>query len=100
MPYHYALTQHGSTLATRPFGKRLRIKITEEATGCDCLELDFSGILSVSHSFADELVAQLAEEAEAEIVGFNVTISRTAPEVEDVVHRALDRRGVKLAQLA
>ncbi len=100
MPYRYALAQHGSTLATRPFGKRLRTQVIEEATGCDCLELDFSGILSVSHSFADELVAQLAEEAKAGTVGFDVAISGTAPEVEDVVHRALDRRAVKLAQLA
>lgn len=100
MPYRYALTQHGSTLATRPFGKELRTKLIGEAAGCDCLELDFSGILSVSHSFADELVAQLAEEAKDEAVEFDVAISGTALAVEGVVQRALDRRGVELAQLA
>lgn len=100
MPYCYALAERGSTLATRPFGRELRVELTERATGKGCLELDFTGVLSASHSFVDELVARLAEESENGGVDFGVAVSGAAPDVEAIVRRATQRRSVKLVQPA
>jgi len=100
MPYCYALAQQGSTLATRPFGRELRADLVQKAAGHECVELDFSGILSASHSFVDELVARLAEESQAGQVEFDVVVSGATPDVGAVIHRALDRRNVGLAHSA
>jgi STAS-like domain of unknown function (DUF4325) len=99
MSYSYALADHGKTLATRPFGKELRVDLVQKAAGQDIVSLDFSGVLSTSHSFADEFVARLAEEVELGEVGFAVTISGASTNVERVVRRALDRRSVDLPLL-
>ena len=100
MPYRYALAQHGTTLATRPFAERLRAEVIEEAHGQTLVELDFSGVLSASHSFADEFVAQLAEESQHGSVDFRVAVSGASPSVEERLSKALDRRAVSLFQLA
>ncbi len=98
MPYSYALAQHGTTLATRPFGRQLRADVVQRAAGHKLVELDFSGVLSASHSFADEFVACLAEESKVGNIQFDLSMSGAAPDVESVVRRALDRRSVQLSQ--
>ncbi len=100
MSYCYELAQHGTTLATRPFGRELRGDLTRKMEDHQHLELDFSGVLSVSHSFVDELVARLAEDSKTGTVGFDIAISGAVPDVEAVIRRAVDRRDVQLAQLA
>jgi hypothetical protein len=99
MSYRYALAGHGRTLATRPLGKELREKLAQRAAGEDSVTLDFSGVLSTSHSFADEFVATLAEEVKAGDIPFDIEISGASAEVERVVRKALDRRGVELPLL-
>jgi hypothetical protein len=100
MPCSYALVHHGRTLATRPFAKRLRAEVIEEANGYQLVELDFSDVLSVSHSFADEFVAQLAEESQAGDIDFRVAVTNAAPNVEARISKALELRGVQLFELA
>jgi STAS-like domain of unknown function (DUF4325) len=100
MQYRYALAQHGTTLATRPFAKRLRAEVVKESEGRELVELDFSGILSASHSFADEFVAQLAEDSQNGIVHFGVAVSGAAPNVESRLSKALELRDVRLVELA
>lgn len=100
MAYRYAMAQHGSTLATRPFAEELRRKLAGEAAGCELLELDFTDVLSASSSFADELVACLAQEAHEGKVDFDIAMSGASPDVERVVSRAVDRREVQLHQLS
>ena len=100
MSYRYALAQHGSTLATRPFAKDLRLELISRAADHELLELDFTDILSTSSSFADELVACLAEESQAGKVGFDVAMSGASSDVEDVVGKALGRRETNLFQLS
>jgi hypothetical protein len=100
MPYCYELAQHGTTLATRSFGRELRSELVQQMDGHKHLELDFSGVLSASHSFVDELVARLAEDSKAGCIEFDVAISGAAPDVEAVIRRAVERREVQLAQAA
>jgi STAS-like domain of unknown function (DUF4325) len=99
VPYHYALADHGRTLATRPLGEELRIDLVSRAQGQGAVVLDFSKIRSTSHSFADEFVARLAEEVQQGDLSFEVTIAGAAEDVERVVRRALERRGVDLPVL-
>jgi STAS-like domain of unknown function (DUF4325) len=100
MPYVYALAEHGRTLATRPLGEMLRRDLIEKAASADIVELDFTDVLGASHSFADEFVAQLAEEAEHDNVGFSLTLVGATEDVERVIRRALDRRQLSLPQPA
>lgn len=94
MAYRYALAEHGKTLATRPLGQELRTDLIQRAGSADTVALDFSGILSASHSFADEFVARLAEEIESGEVTFAINISGASQDVERVVRKALERRQV------
>jgi DNA-binding LacI/PurR family transcriptional regulator len=94
MAYRYALADHGKTLATRPLGRELRTDLVHKAASAEVVALDFSGILSTSHSFADEFVARLAEEIETGGVTFVINISGASPDVERVVLKALERRRV------
>lgn len=99
MPYSYGLAEHGTTLATRPFAKELRADLLQRASDQKVVELDFGGIRSTSHSFADEFVARLAEDSSAGTVGFAITVVGASPEVERVVNGALDRRGIHRPEL-
>jgi len=100
MPYTYALVEQGRTLATRPLGRQLRLDLIERATDEDLVDLDFSGVLSTSHSFADEFVAALAEAIRTGDARFEATISGASPDVARVISKALQRRGVELPVLA
>lgn len=95
MSFSYALAEHGSTLATRPLGSRLRADLIQRADEAEVV-LDFSDILSTSHSFADEFVARLAEEIEFGEIDFKATVTGASAEVERVVRKALERRNVEL----
>lgn len=99
MPYSYGLAEHGTTLATRPFAKEIREDLLEKATGQKIVELDFGGVRSTSHSFADEFVARLAEDAKNGVVSFEITVSGASEEVQRVVSSALGRRGIQLPEL-
>ncbi len=99
MTYHYALADHGKTLATRPLGEQLRADLIRRAEGQPAVVLDFSEIRSTSHSFADEFVARLAEDVQRGELDFAVTVSGASEDVERVVRRALERRDVDLPVL-
>jgi hypothetical protein len=98
MPYSYGLAEHGTTLATRPFAKEIREDLLEKAVGQKVVELNFDGVRSTSHSFADEFVARLAEDSKLGSVDFELTVSGASEEVGRVVNGALERRGIKLPE--
>lgn len=99
MQYRYALAEHGRTLATRPLGRQLRVDLLQKASGADVVALDFSDILSTSQSFADEFVARLVEDASAGHLDCEIELCGTAPNVERVVLKALERRGLQAPAL-
>ena len=98
MPFSYGLVEHGTTFATRPFAKELREDLLAKASGEQSVDLDFSGVRSTSHSFADEFVAQLVEDSSDGAVSFEVTASGMSDQVDRVVSAALDRRGIALPE--
>lgn len=99
MQYRYALAEHGRTLATRPLGQQLRADLLQKAAGADVVVLDFSDLLSTSHSFADEFVARLAEGVKAGDLEFEIEFSGASQNVERVVLKALERRGLQAPAL-
>lgn len=100
MPYRYALVEQARTLATRPLGRELRADLIQKAGNADVVELDFSEVLSTSHSFADEFVACLAEEVKAGEVDFEICLTGASRDVERVILRALERRSLEMPILA
>jgi hypothetical protein len=96
MSFSYPLAEKGRTLATRPLGLQLREDLTRLAAGNDEVVLDFSGVSGTSHSFADEFVAHLAEEVRDGEQDFSLAIHSASPDVERVIQKALDRRGLKV----
>jgi hypothetical protein len=57
--------------------------------------LDFTDVIGASHSFADEFVACLVEEAREGTLSFTLAIHGAAPDVERVIQKALERRGLR-----
>jgi hypothetical protein len=96
MSYSYALAERGTTLATRPLGRQLREDLIQSAATEDAVVLDFAGVAGTSHSFADEFVAHLAEEVRDGTRSFSLAIHSASPDVERVIRRALQRRGVEV----
>jgi hypothetical protein len=94
MSYSYALAERGKTLATRPLGSQMREELVGCAKGEDEVVLDFTDVIGASHSFADEFVACLAEEVRNGVLDFALAIHGVSPDVERVVQKALDRRGL------
>jgi len=74
--------------------RQLREDLTQVAEGEDEVVLDFAGVAGTSHSFADEFVAQLAEEVQSGNQQFSLAIHAVSPDVERVIRKALDRRGL------
>lgn len=99
MPYTYALADHGSTLATRPLAKELRNDLAERAADQDLVVLDFTRVAAASHSFADEFVAQLAEDSQQGKVPFAISVCGASSEVDRIVRQALQRRDIDLPAL-
>ena len=98
MSYSYALAERGKTLATRPLGSQLREELVGSAVD-DEVVLDFTDVLATSHSFADEFVACLAEEVENGAWNFTLAIHGASPDVERVIQKALERRGLDVPVL-
>jgi imidazolonepropionase-like amidohydrolase len=96
MPYNYALAERGKTLATRQFGSQLRDELMHSVGDQSEVVLDFTDVLSTSHSFADEFVACLAEEVRAGKLSLQLHVEGASPDVERVIQKALERRGLEV----
>ncbi len=96
MTLHIRVADDGRTFSTRPRAALLGDRVVQGAPGED-IELDFAAVLSVSYSFADELLATLASDAACEL---GVRLINASPEVHRVFSRAAERRSIDSAWLA
>jgi hypothetical protein len=94
MSYSYALAERGKTLATRPLGSEMREDLVRGAGAEGEVVLDFTDVIGASHSFADEFVACLAEEVREGNCSFTLAVHGASPDVERVIQKALERRGL------
>jgi len=87
------IMEYGRTFATRPRGEQIREAILSRPPA-ETIELDFQGVEGVSHSFADELVARLAEYGASAAKPFAVEVFGAEPGVERALRRAIANRSV------
>ena len=87
----YRLAAHSPVLSSRDRGARLLADLRACALGDASIVVDFAGVLAISHSFADEFVANLLI-TEPRPVALQGMDSR----VRDVVEGALEKRDLAL----
>lgn len=87
------LHQLGSSLASRARGRELRLQL--ETTGGRCT-LDFDGVLSVSESFADEVLGVLVETYGVDWLSQHVAFENVSPPVRTVILDVVERRASPL----
>jgi STAS-like domain of unknown function (DUF4325) len=95
----FSLHEHGTAFATRLRGAELADQVLELVPSDGCVEVDFSGVLSVSYSFADEFAGELTG-APAAPQSPKLCFVGMAPDVERVVRRCFANRGLDLAMLS
>ena len=78
------LAAHGVTFATR---QRAAVLVADMPVA-DEITLDFDGVKAASPSFVDGLIGALSEQA------VRVEITGLAPELESLVMRIVERRGL------
>jgi hypothetical protein len=100
MPYKYRLADLGSTFSTRPRGVELRNALIQQVDGEALVEIDFSSVLSISYSFADEFAAALALGSADGSLPFAVELIHASDEVARVIERAIAKRRSHAAQAA
>jgi STAS-like domain of unknown function (DUF4325) len=84
----FRVVAHGTVFSTRDRGEKLLEEVDRALADGEDLVVDFDGVLSISHSFADEFIGALFEAKPGE-----VTIENAAPSVERAIQRSLRARG-------
>jgi hypothetical protein len=92
MPTSYRLADMGRTFSTRPLGAKLREQLLEEAVNAAAVEVDFTEVLSVSYSFADEFVGSMRQQEIEGTLPFKLVIIGASDEVSRVLSRAEAKR--------
>jgi hypothetical protein len=89
----YRLADHGLVFSTRDRGARILGDLRAKSVGASKITIDFSDVRSVSHSFIDEFVGELMQDA--------VSTSSAAPTFVNVpqlaartIERTVRRRGL------
>lgn len=85
------IAEQGSDLSSRSTGRQLRAQ-TEGLAGRDIVVLDFDGVRSVSHSFADELLAVLVAAHGEEWFRSHIRVINHASSVRSVILDAIQHR--------
>lgn len=90
----YRLAEHGLVFSTRDRGARVLADFRERTRGVplETVRIDFSDVRSVSYSFIDEFIGELAQETRA--AGPRcVNVSATGA---STIERSLRRRGLSV----
>ena len=95
----FRLTDYGEVFSTRPRGAELLALLEQQASAATVIEIDFDGVKSVSYSFADEFVGELAERASRD-ANYEVALAHVPQRAERVIFGSLERRGLDRAVLA
>lgn len=85
------IAEQGTDLSSRSTGRRLRDQAERLATN-GAVVLDFNGVRSVSHSFADELLAVLVATRGEEWFRDHIRVVNHAPSVRFAILDAIQHR--------
>ena len=85
-------------MGTRLLGAQIRKDLRPLLDGGEKVVLDFSGIDTVTNSFADECIAKLLLEMSLEQLKSKTTFTGLTPVAERSILTALKRRQLQIAQ--
>jgi hypothetical protein len=90
----FRLHDRGTVFSTRPRGAALLAELQTEADMASVVEVDFSGIETISYSFADEFVGNLMQRAAAGQYGFEIVLEGVPMSLRSLILRSLRNRGL------
>lgn len=86
----FLLADYGAVFSTRPLGAQLREKAQAGRPRGRSLSISFSGVQSISYSFADEFLGPLMLSADPP------TLVDVPVQLHRIILGALERRGLRL----
>lgn len=92
----FKFSDYGDSMGTRLLGARVRTDLRPLLDGGEKVVLDFSGIDTVTNSFADECIAKLLLEMPLEDLKSKTTFTGLTPMTERSILTALKRRLMQL----
>ena len=94
----FKFSKYGDSMGTRHIGAIIRADLRPLFDGDEKVVLDFSGIDTVTNSFADECIAKLLLEMPLEVLKAKTTFKGLSPHAERSVLSALRRRYIQIHQ--
>lgn len=88
----FKFSDYGDSLGTRIIGAKIRADLRPLLDGDEKVVLDFSGVDTVTNSFADECIAKLLLEMPLEELKSKTTFVGLTPMAERSILTALKRR--------
>ena len=92
----FKFSDYGDSLGTRLIGARIREDLRPLLDGEEKVVLDFSGIDTVTNSFADECIAKLLLEMPLSELKAKTTFTGVTPMAERSILTALKRRQMQI----
>lgn len=92
----FKFSNYGDSMGTRLLGARIRADLRPLLDGEEKVVLDFTGIDTVTNSFADECIAKLLLEISLEELKTKTTFKGVTPLAERSILSALKRRQLQI----
>ena len=92
----FKFSNYGDSMGTRLLGAKIRADLRPLLDGEERVALDFSGIDTVTNSFADECIAKLLLEMPLDELKSKTTFTGLTPMTERSILTALKRRQIQL----
>lgn len=94
----FKFSKYGDSMGTRLLGAQIRADLRPLLDGKERVVLDFSGIDTVTNSFADECIAKLLLEMSLDELKAKTTFTGLTPMTERSILTALKRRQIQILQ--
>lgn len=94
----FKFSKYGDSMGTRLLGTQIRADLRPLLDGKEKVVLDFSGIDTVTNSFADECIAKLLLEMSLDELKAKTTFTGLTPMTERSILTALKRRQIQILQ--
>ena len=93
----FKFSAYGDSMGTRLLGAKIRADLRSLLDGDERVVLDFTGVDTVTNSFADECIAKLLLEMSLEELKSKTTFTGLTPLAERSILTALKRRQMQIA---
>ena len=94
----FKFSKYGDSMGTRLLGARIRADLRPLLDGDEKVVLDFTGLDTVTNSFADECIAKFLLEMPLDELKAKTTFTGLTPMTERSILTALQRRQMQILQ--